>query len=99
MEVDAAAGSYAHRGAPEPLMSCVDSRKLDMSAFRRSAVDQVTVYGTVYGAPEFTILQVVPVNERPPTPASARPTSTPPTGRASRRWGRRRLMQARIYWY
>jgi multiple sugar transport system substrate-binding protein len=66
-------GSYAHRGALQPLTSCVDSGKLDMGQFRESAVDQVTVDGTVYAAPEFTILQVVMVNDKAAADAGVKP--------------------------
>ena len=66
-------GSYAHRGALEPLTSCVDRAGIRMSDFRDSAVAQVTVDRTVYGVPEFTILPVVLVNTKAAAEAGVAP--------------------------
>ena len=45
--------TYAVRGALMPLTECIDTRGIDMSQYRQTAVDQVTVNGEVYGIPEF----------------------------------------------
>jgi multiple sugar transport system substrate-binding protein len=66
-------GSYAHRGALQPLTSCVDRAGLRMSDYRANAVDQTTVDGTLYGVPEFTIVQVVFVNDKAAADAGVRP--------------------------
>ena len=55
-------GSYAARGALEPLGDCIESEGIDMSAFRESAVEQVTLDGEIYGIPEFTTVRVVMVD-------------------------------------
>lgn len=68
-----AIGSYAHRGALEPLTSCVERAGIRMADYRDSAVGQVTVDGTVYAVPEFTILQVVLVNDKAAADAGVRP--------------------------
>ena len=45
--------SYAVRGALMPLDECISNMGVDMSIYRESAVEQVTVDGQVYGIPEF----------------------------------------------
>lgn len=45
--------TYAVRGALTPLTDCIASQEIDMSQYRKVAVDQVTVNGTIYGIPEF----------------------------------------------
>lgn len=66
-------GSYAHRGALEPLSSCVDRARIPMADFREAAVEQVTIDGQVYGIPEFNIVQVVLVNDKAAADAGVRP--------------------------
>src|SRR5687768_11940032 len=46
-------GTYATRGALMPLTECIESHGIDMSQYRQTAVDEVTVNGEVYGIPEF----------------------------------------------
>ena len=57
-------GSYAHRGALQPLTRCLQRTGVTMTDFRDSAVQQVTVDGAVYAMPEFTILQALFVNQK-----------------------------------
>jgi len=45
--------TYAVRGALMPLTECIASNSIDMTQYRKVAVDQVTVNGVVYGIPEF----------------------------------------------
>ena len=68
-----AIGSYAHRGALQPLTSCVERAGIRMGDYRDSAVEQVTVDDQVYGVPEFTILQVVLINDKAAADAGVRP--------------------------
>lgn len=66
-------GSYAHRGALEPLTSCVDRAGIRTGDFREAALDQVTVDDVVYGIPEFNIVPVVMVNTKAAADAGVRP--------------------------
>lgn len=52
-------GTYAARGAIQPLDACVSKQNIDMSQFRKPAVDSVTVRGKVYGIPEFSSVRLV----------------------------------------
>lgn len=52
-------GTYAARGAIQPMDDCVEQQEVDMSAFRAPAVEQVTIDGSVYGLPEFFAVRVV----------------------------------------
>ena len=45
--------TYATRGAIVPLDECVASMDIDLSQYRETALDQVTVGDQVYGIPEF----------------------------------------------
>jgi multiple sugar transport system substrate-binding protein len=56
-------GTYAARGAIQPLDDCISEAGIDMSAFREAAVRQVTVDGSVYGIPEFFSVRVVIAND------------------------------------
>ncbi|HST64479.1 MAG TPA: extracellular solute-binding protein [Mycobacteriales bacterium] len=66
-------GSYAHRGALQPLTSCVDRAGLRMTDYRGNAVAQTTVDGTLYAVPEFTVVQVVLVNGKAAADAGIAP--------------------------
>jgi multiple sugar transport system substrate-binding protein len=57
-------GTYAARGAIQPLDDCVSSAKIDMSQYRPAAVQQVTVDGKVYGIPEFYSVRVMMINNQ-----------------------------------
>lgn len=52
-------GTYAARGAIQPLDDCVASQDVDMGQFREPAVEAVTVRGKVYGIPEFYSVRLV----------------------------------------
>ena len=52
-------GTYAARGAIQPMDDCVEQADVDMDAFRDAAVEQVTVDGVVYGLPEFYSVRVL----------------------------------------
>jgi multiple sugar transport system substrate-binding protein len=55
-------GTYAARGALQPLDECIEQQDVDMEQYRQSAVEQVTYDGQVYGIPEFFTTRVVLVN-------------------------------------
>jgi multiple sugar transport system substrate-binding protein len=55
-------GTFASRGAVVPLDDCIDGEKVDTSVFRKPAMDQVTFDGSVYGIPEFNVVQIVQAN-------------------------------------
>jgi multiple sugar transport system substrate-binding protein len=55
-------GTFASRGAIVPLDDCIDGEGIDTDAFRRSALDEVTFDGHVYGIPEFNIVPIVMAN-------------------------------------
>jgi multiple sugar transport system substrate-binding protein len=56
-------GTYAARGAIQPLDDCVQNADVDMDVFRDAATSQVTIDGTVYGIPEFYSVRVVIGND------------------------------------
>jgi multiple sugar transport system substrate-binding protein len=57
-------GTYAARGAIQPLDDCVSSAQIDMGQYRPAAVQQVTVDGKVYGIPEFYSVRVMMINNK-----------------------------------
>ncbi|MDQ3424423.1 MAG: extracellular solute-binding protein [Actinomycetota bacterium] len=52
-------GTYAARGALEPLDDCIDEQSIDMGQYRDAAVEQVTFDDQVYGIPEFYDVRIV----------------------------------------
>ncbi|MFB9237782.1 extracellular solute-binding protein [Plantactinospora siamensis] len=56
-------GTYAKRGSIQPLTDCVGKQGIDMNQYRPDAKAQVTIDGTVYGIPEFSISRVFYLNE------------------------------------
>lgn len=66
-------GSYAHRGALQPLTSCVERAGIRTEDFREAAIEQVTVDDQLYGVPEFNIVPVVLVNDKAAADAGVRP--------------------------
>ena len=46
-------GTYAARGAIQPLADCIGRAGIDMGVFREAAAGQVTLDGEVYALPEF----------------------------------------------
>ncbi len=55
-------GSLAARGAIIPLEDCIDGEGIETGDFVESALDQVTLDGTIYGIPEFNTVQVTMAN-------------------------------------
>ena len=55
-------GTYAAKGALQPLTSCIKSQSIDLSQFRKPALDEVTYKGQVYGLPEFYDNRVLYIN-------------------------------------
>lgn len=51
-------GTYAAKGAIQPLTDCVKDQSIDMGQYREAAVDAVTVDDVVHGIPEFYVVQV-----------------------------------------
>jgi len=55
-------GSLAARGALIPLDDCIDGEGIRTDDFVESAIEQVTLDGTVYGIPEFNTVQLTMAN-------------------------------------
>ncbi len=56
-------GTYAARGAIQPMTDCVAQAGIDMQGFRPSAAAQSTLNGTVFAIPEFFNTRLMIVNE------------------------------------
>jgi multiple sugar transport system substrate-binding protein len=67
-------GTYAARGAIQPLDDCVASAQIDMGQYRPAAVRQVTVDGKVYGIPEFYSVRVMIISNKAAADAGLSPT-------------------------
>jgi multiple sugar transport system substrate-binding protein len=57
-------GTYAAKGVLQPLTSCISSQKIDMSQYRKAAVQEVSYDGQVYGIPEFENARTLIVNKQ-----------------------------------
>jgi multiple sugar transport system substrate-binding protein len=57
-------GTYAARGAIQPLDECISAAQIDMGQYRPAATQQVTVDGKVYGIPEFYSVRVMMINNK-----------------------------------
>jgi multiple sugar transport system substrate-binding protein len=57
-------GSLAARGAIIPLEDCIDGEGIETGDFVESALDQVTLDGTIYGIPEFNSVQITMANQQ-----------------------------------
>jgi multiple sugar transport system substrate-binding protein len=57
-------GTYAARGAIQPMDTCISKAGIDMSNFRDAAVQQVTFNGKPYGVPEFFNVVMVVINNK-----------------------------------
>jgi multiple sugar transport system substrate-binding protein len=55
-------GSLAARGAIVPLEDCIAGEGIETGEFVPSALDQVTLDGTIYGIPEFNTVQLTMAN-------------------------------------
>ena len=67
-------GTYAARGAIQPLDDCISQAQIDMGQYRPAAVQQVTVDGKVYGIPEFYSVRVMMINNQAVKEAGLGPT-------------------------
>jgi len=56
-------GTYVAQGALDPLTDCISKFGIDMSQYRKPAVDAVTVDGEVYGVPEFYDSRIILIND------------------------------------
>ncbi len=57
-------GTYAARGALQPLTDCIAEMGIDMTQYRPQAVAEVTVDGEIYGIPQFYNNVIVIVNTK-----------------------------------
>lgn len=57
-------GTYAARGAIQPMDQCIADESIDMSQYRKAGVEQVTLDGKVYGIPEFNGVRAVISDDR-----------------------------------
>lgn len=57
-------GTYAAKGALEPLDSCIKKDKIDTSQYRQAALQSVTYKGHIYGIPEFFDVRTLIVDTR-----------------------------------
>lgn len=55
-------GSLAARGALRSLDDCISGEQIDTAQYRESALQQVTLDGTVYGIPEFNQVELTMAN-------------------------------------
>ena len=56
-------GTYVANGALDPIDQCITDRSIDMSQYRQSAVEGVTMGGQVYGIPEFYDSRIILIND------------------------------------
>lgn len=57
-------GTYAARGAIQPMDACISDQQIDMAQYRPAAVTQLTLGGKVYGIPEFNGVRAVISDDR-----------------------------------
>jgi multiple sugar transport system substrate-binding protein len=50
-------GTYAAKGAIQPLADCIEGQKIDTAQYRPAALRSVTSKDKVYGIPEFSVVQ------------------------------------------
>src|SRR4051794_3908211 len=55
-------GTYAAKGAFQPLTSCIKSQKINTKQYRKAALNEVTYKGKIYGIPEFYSVRTVMVD-------------------------------------
>jgi multiple sugar transport system substrate-binding protein len=72
-------GTYAARGAIQPLDDCISQAQIDMGQYRPAAVQQVTVDGKVYGIPEFYSVRVMMINNQAVKEAGLSPSDVDTT--------------------
>jgi multiple sugar transport system substrate-binding protein len=56
-------GTYVAQGAIDPLDECIANHGIDMSQYRESAVESVTIDGSVYALPEFFDSRIILIND------------------------------------
>jgi multiple sugar transport system substrate-binding protein len=66
-------GTYATKGALQPLSDCISKQSVDMSQYREAAVKEVTLGGKVYGLPEFYDNRLLMINDQTLTAAGLNP--------------------------
>lgn len=66
-------GTYAAKGAVQPLTDCISARKIDTGQYREAAMRSVTYRDKVYGIPEFYIVTVNLIDARTLTGAGLEP--------------------------
>lgn len=57
-------GTYAAKGAIQPLEDCIEGQGIDTGIYRPAAIRSVTLDGKVYGIPEFYVVQANLVDAR-----------------------------------
>ena len=55
-------GTYAAKGAFQPLTSCIKSQKINTKQYRKAALNEVSYKGKIYGIPEFYSVRTVMVD-------------------------------------
>jgi multiple sugar transport system substrate-binding protein len=55
-------GTYAAKGAFQPLTSCINSQKINTKQYRIPALNEVTYKGKIYGIPEFYDVRTILVD-------------------------------------
>jgi multiple sugar transport system substrate-binding protein len=56
-------GTYAARGALQPLTNCIRTQRIDLKQYRQAALREVTYRGRVYALPAFTNQITIVVND------------------------------------
>jgi len=72
-------GTYAARGALQPLDDCVDSSGIALDDFRAPAVDQLRLNDKLYGIPEFYDVRVLMINTKALQSAGVQPSDVSTT--------------------
>lgn len=67
-------GTYAAKGALQPLTSCLATQHVNMGVFTKAARDMATYNGQVYGLPEFTDDRTLIVNDKAVARAGLKPS-------------------------
>jgi multiple sugar transport system substrate-binding protein len=55
-------GTYAAKGAFQPLTSCIKNKKINTKQYRIPALQEVTYKGQIYGIPEFYDVRTILIN-------------------------------------
>jgi multiple sugar transport system substrate-binding protein len=74
-------GTYAAKGAIQPLDDCIKNAGIDTTQYREAALNEVKLKDKTYGIPEFYTVSTNLISET----ALKSVTSRPPTGTSSRR--------------